>query len=233
MLGVAGVFSAGAASARSEAGASSVAATIAPYSIAAPKAAEAIASSRKPLSTGQSALGEVPPPQVSITIGAEGLASGAARYAIRTVEAGQPLVVSFSSQPPMLSSDGARILPNRWPVDTARLTSGFGVRWHPILGGSRFHAGLDLAAPYGSPIKATMDGVVARAGVAGGYGLLVELRHGGGVETRYAHMSRLNVHPGQSIHTGDVIGFVGSTGESTGPHVHYEVRINGVAVNPF
>lgn len=118
------------------------------------------------------------------------------------------------------------------PLRSAVLTSGFGMRMHPLLGYARAHAGMDLAAPYGSPIYATSDGMVGAANWRGGYGLTVALEHGGGVETRYAHMSRVAVVPGQQVRAGQVIGYVGSTGLSTGPHLHYEVREQGRAVNP-
>ncbi|MDP9057638.1 MAG: M23 family metallopeptidase [Pseudomonadota bacterium] len=113
------------------------------------------------------------------------------------------------------------------------LTSGFGMREHPLLGVWRPHLGVDLAAPVGTPIAATSDGIVTRSGWTGGYGLAVELDNGGGMQTRFGHMSRLNVVPGEQVHTGEVIGFVGSTGLSTGPHLHYEVRVNGRAINPL
>jgi len=118
------------------------------------------------------------------------------------------------------------------PVAARGLTSGFGIRQHPILGTLRAHNGVDLAATYGSPIVATASGVVSTAGWSGGYGLLVSLDHGSGLQTRYGHMSRVNVAPGQQVQKGDVIGYVGSTGMSTGPHLHYEIRINGQAINP-
>lgn len=118
------------------------------------------------------------------------------------------------------------------PVSARAMTSGFGLRLHPLLGTLRAHTGIDLAAGYGSPIIATSDGVVGSANWAGGYGLLVSLDHGSGLQTRYGHMSRLNVVAGQSVRKGDVIGYVGSTGMSTGPHLHYEIRINGQPVNP-
>ena len=124
-------------------------------------------------------------------------------------------------------------IPSRLPLDSIRMTSDFGMRWHPVLGGMREHDGVDLGAPVGTPIYATADGVVGRASWFGGYGLCVELEHGGDLETRYGHMSRLNVAPGQMVHKGDVIGFVGATGRTTGPHLHYEVRIAGAAVNPL
>jgi murein DD-endopeptidase MepM/ murein hydrolase activator NlpD len=134
--------------------------------------------------------------------------------------------------PPAPSPLRPTLLPSRMPVAAYGLTSGFGLRQHPLLGGLREHSGIDLAAPIGSPIYATSDGVVGMANWRGGYGLSVSLEHGAGVETRYGHLSRLNVAAGQQVHKGDVIGLVGSTGLSTGPHLHYEVRIDGRAVNP-
>lgn len=112
------------------------------------------------------------------------------------------------------------------------LTSGFGMRSHPLLGIRREHQGIDLAAPTGTPIRATADGIVGRAAWAGGYGLLVEV-DSGGTQTRFGHMSRLAVSTGQSVKKGDVIGYVGATGLATGSHLHYEVRENGRAVNPL
>ncbi|HEX8642336.1 MAG TPA: M23 family metallopeptidase [Allosphingosinicella sp.] len=113
-----------------------------------------------------------------------------------------------------------------------RITSGFGYRTHPILGYRRFHRGLDIGAGHGTPILATTDGQVARAGWGGGYGNVVDLRHGGGLATRYGHMSRIAVSPGQRVRQGQVIGYVGSTGLSTGPHLHYEMFRNGELVDP-
>jgi murein DD-endopeptidase MepM/ murein hydrolase activator NlpD len=124
-------------------------------------------------------------------------------------------------------------IPSRTPIDNVRLTSGYGTRWHPVTGGRRQHQGVDLASPVGTPIYAAADGLVAKADWFGAYGLFVQLEHGGNLQTRYGHMSRLNVAPGQRVRKGDVIGFVGSTGRSTGPHLHYEVRIAGEAVNPI
>ena len=101
-----------------------------------------------------------------------------------------------------------------------------------VLGGRRAHKGVDLAMPAGSPIYATADGVISRADWFSGYGLYVAIEHGGELQTRYGHMSRLNVAAGQQVKKGDIIGYVGTTGRSTGPHLHYEVRVAGVAVNP-
>jgi murein DD-endopeptidase MepM/ murein hydrolase activator NlpD len=118
------------------------------------------------------------------------------------------------------------------PVN-GRLSSGFGERFHPILGYARFHAGLDLAVAAGTPIVAAADGKVASAGWAGGYGRMVAVVHGGGLETKYGHMSRIAAYPGEQVRRGDVIGYVGSSGLSTGPHLHFEVTRNGRPVNPL
>ena len=117
------------------------------------------------------------------------------------------------------------------PVQGHR-TSGYGLRRHPILGYTRMHAGVDFAAAYGSPIHAASDGVVLSAGWHGGHGRYVRLGHAGGLGTGYAHMSRIAVAPGTRVQAGQVIGYVGSTGLSTGPHLHYEVYRGGVTVNP-
>jgi murein DD-endopeptidase MepM/ murein hydrolase activator NlpD len=119
----------------------------------------------------------------------------------------------------------------RMPVN-GRLTSGFGERVHPILGYHRFHAGLDLAAAAGTPIVAAADGKVVSAGWAGGYGRMVAVVHAGGIETKYGHMSRIAAFAGEAVHRGDVIGYVGSSGLSTGPHLHFEVMKNGRPVDP-
>ena len=111
-------------------------------------------------------------------------------------------------------------------------TSGFGMRFHPLLGYNRFHKGIDFGAGYGSPIYAVSDGTVSFAGRHGGHGNYVMLRHGGNMGTGYAHMSRIAVRPGQSVRQGQVIGYVGSTGLSTGPHLHFEVYRGGAAINP-
>ncbi len=118
-----------------------------------------------------------------------------------------------------------------WPV-AARISSNFGWRVHPILGFRRLHKGMDFAAAYGSPIRATTDGVVAIAGRHGGYGNFVKLLHGGDLATGYGHMSRIVVRPGMRVSQGQVIGYVGSTGLSTGPHLHYELWRRGVPVDP-
>jgi murein DD-endopeptidase MepM/ murein hydrolase activator NlpD len=114
-----------------------------------------------------------------------------------------------------------------------RLTSGFGSRFHPILGYVRFHDGVDLAASAGTPIVAAADGRVVGAGWRGGYGQQVEIAHADGLETLYGHMSRIAARAGEMVRKGEVIGYVGSTGLSTGPHLHFEVTRNGRPVNPM
>ncbi|KPL69057.1 membrane protein [Erythrobacter sp. SG61-1L] len=113
-----------------------------------------------------------------------------------------------------------------------RVTSNYGMRRHPILGYTRMHAGMDFKAGYGTPIYAVTDGTVAFAGRHGGHGNYVKLNHGGGLGTGYAHMSRIAVSSGQHVRRGQVIGYVGSTGLSTGPHLHYEMYRGGKTVNP-
>jgi murein DD-endopeptidase MepM/ murein hydrolase activator NlpD len=120
----------------------------------------------------------------------------------------------------------------QWPT-AGRLISGFGNRRHPIFGGIRFHSGVDLAAPSGTPIVAADGGEVLQASYSGGYGYSILIYHGGGFATFYAHMSSFAVGQGQMVKRGQVIGYVGTTGWTTGPHLHFEVRINGVAQNPL
>jgi murein DD-endopeptidase MepM/ murein hydrolase activator NlpD len=129
--------------------------------------------------------------------------------------------------------DGVISVPSDKPVKTAAFTSGFGVRSDPFRGAAAMHAGIDLSGPIGTPIYATADGVVTTAGWnSGGYGRLIKIDHGRGIETRYGHLSSMSVAPGQRVTRGQVIGRMGSTGRSTGSHLHYEVRIDGRAVNP-
>lgn len=118
------------------------------------------------------------------------------------------------------------------PVD-GHITSYFGNRYHPILHFTRFHAGIDIGASWGSPIVAAADGQVIRAGWAGGYGREVQIAHGGGLVSLYGHMSQIAAEPGSYVRQGQVIGYVGSSGLSTGPHVHFEVKQNGTPVNPM
>jgi murein DD-endopeptidase MepM/ murein hydrolase activator NlpD len=116
---------------------------------------------------------------------------------------------------------------------SGRVTSKFGERFHPILGYERFHAGVDLGAAAGTPIVAAADGRVVSSGWRGGYGRAVAIAHSGGLETRYGHMSRIAAYPGELVRRGQVIGYVGSSGLSTGPHLHFEVTKNGRPVNPL
>jgi murein DD-endopeptidase MepM/ murein hydrolase activator NlpD len=124
-------------------------------------------------------------------------------------------------------------VPYRKPViGEVEFTSGFGVRSDPFLGRPAMHTGLDFRAAMGDPVRATANGKVASAGWAGGYGRMVEVDHGNGLSTRYGHLSEIGVKVGDTIKIGQVIGAVGSTGRSTGPHLHYETRIDGEAVDP-
>jgi len=112
------------------------------------------------------------------------------------------------------------------------ITSNYGLRMHPILGYARMHRGIDMRASYGTPILAVADGSVARAGWAGGYGRQVRLNHASGLSTSYSHMSRIAVQPGAHVRQGQVIGYIGTSGLSTGPHLHFETYRNGATVNP-
>jgi murein DD-endopeptidase MepM/ murein hydrolase activator NlpD len=127
---------------------------------------------------------------------------------------------------------GRRVSAFAWPV-AGPITSGFGVRIHPILRFARFHRGIDFGAGYGTPIVAASAGQVTASGWAGGYGRQVRIVHGGGIVTSYSHMSRAVVEPGSFVSQGQLIGYVGSSGLSTGPHLHYEVYRGGTAVNPL
>ncbi|ATE66648.1 M23 family metallopeptidase [Rhizorhabdus dicambivorans] len=130
------------------------------------------------------------------------------------------------------NSGGAISIPSIQPIAKFTFTSAYGVRSDPFQGSAAMHAGIDLASPTGTPIYATADGVVDRAEWFGGYGNMVEIEHGKGIATRYGHMSKIVARDGQRVKRGDLIGYVGSTGRSTGSHLHYEVRIDGRAVNP-
>jgi murein DD-endopeptidase MepM/ murein hydrolase activator NlpD len=121
--------------------------------------------------------------------------------------------------------------PNIWPVD-GRLMGAFGDRTDPFSGEGAFHTGVDISATTGTPIHATADGIVVFAQMFSGYGRLVRINHGNGVETYYAHLSRFYVQEGQDVRRGEVIGAVGSSGRVTAPHLHYEVRLGGAPVNP-
>ncbi|GIU66353.1 hypothetical protein PsB1_0507 [Candidatus Phycosocius spiralis] len=123
----------------------------------------------------------------------------------------------------------------RTPINGARLTSGYGNRIHPVLGYNKMHEGIDFGAPIGTPILAAGDGIVTRASAMGGYGNVVDIDHDGTWSTRYGHASRFapGLQPGDRVKQGDIIAYVGNTGRSTGPHLHYEIRRNGQAINPL
>ena len=124
-------------------------------------------------------------------------------------------------------------LPISHPLPTARLSSRFGIRKDPFLNRMSMHSGIDLADRYGKPIRAAGAGIVTRAGRISGYGIMVEVDHGGGVISRYAHMSKALAKKGERVNKGTILGKVGSSGRSTGPHLHFETRVRGKAVNPF
>jgi murein DD-endopeptidase MepM/ murein hydrolase activator NlpD len=126
----------------------------------------------------------------------------------------------------------ANSAPNLWPVE-GQITASFGERIDPFNGEGAFHSGVDISAVVGSAVVAPADGAVTFADFLGGYGRAIMVDHGHGITTRYGHLSSFAVTAGQYIHRGDTIGYVGSSGRSTGPHLHYEVRINDAPVNPY
>jgi murein DD-endopeptidase MepM/ murein hydrolase activator NlpD len=127
---------------------------------------------------------------------------------------------------------GVIAIPSVQPVEHLQYTSNYGIRTDPFRGTAAMHAGVDIPGPVGTPVYATADGIVDRAERAGGYGNMVEINHGKGIQTRYGHLSKILVAPFTRVHRGQLIALMGSTGRSTGPHLHYEVRIDGHAVNP-
>ena len=126
----------------------------------------------------------------------------------------------------------ANSAPNLWPVE-GQVTGSFGERIDPFNGEGAFHSGVDISSHYGHQVIAPADGVVTFVDCLGGYGKVIMLDHGHGISTRYGHLSGFAATPGQHVHRGDVIGYVGASGRSTGPHLHYEVRINDTPVNPY
>lgn len=166
----------------------------------------------------------------------------------RALESGEGLVPSLSEtleQYNMLKSANlsqstrglnrrwlVNVQPSLWPV-TGRLMSHFGSRSDPFAGHQAFHAGVDISGPHGSPVRVTADGIVRSAGYMSGYGKLIVVAHGNGLETYYAHLSRIDVIPGQEVRLGQVVGGTGATGRATSTHLHYEVRIGGNPVNPY
>ncbi len=142
---------------------------------------------------------------------------------------GSPLSLSAEAGTEAWMSGSAA--PSLWPV-VGPVTSSFGERSDPFNGEGAFHAGVDIASGYGDPVRATADGMIAVAGPATGYGREIVVDHGYGVSTLYGHLSGFAVTPGEQVRRGQVIGYVGSSGRSTGPHLHYEVRIRSTPVNP-
>lgn len=130
-------------------------------------------------------------------------------------------------------SGAAATFPDKWPTDGGVISSGYGARSGPIEGGYDWHPGIDIAVEFGTPVYAAAAGTVEQAGLNGGYGRYVRIAHGNGYETAYGHMSGLAVAAGQKVIKGEIIGFVGSTGYSTGPHLHYEVLADGQTIDPF
>jgi murein DD-endopeptidase MepM/ murein hydrolase activator NlpD len=126
----------------------------------------------------------------------------------------------------------ANSAPNLWPVE-GQVTGSFGERIDPFNGEGAFHSGVDIGSSYGHPIVAPADGVVTVTDTMGGYGKTIMIDHGSGISTRYGHLSGFAVTAGQHVQRGDIIGYVGESGRSTGPHLHYEVRINDTPVNPY
>jgi len=126
----------------------------------------------------------------------------------------------------------ANAAPNLWPVE-GQVTGSFGERIDPFNGEGAFHSGVDIGSSSGTPVVAPADGVVMLTETLGGYGKTIMVDHGNGISTRYGHLSGYAVTAGQHVHRGDVIGYVGESGRSTGPHLHYEVRINNTPVNPY
>jgi murein DD-endopeptidase MepM/ murein hydrolase activator NlpD len=173
-------------------------------------------------SAGSLARGAMGGPYVPAT-GADPAASGAdPRFA--------ELFVNWQRVAQLQSAMAA--IPAYVPIRNYMLTSSFGFRYDPFHGGAATHTGLDMAGSTGEPVMAAASGTVVRAGRFGAYGNAIDIDHGRGITTRYGHLSRINVKVGEKVDMGERIGAVGSTGRSTGPHLHYEVRIDGRAVNP-
>jgi len=146
----------------------------------------------------------------------------------KSAGAGNVVVIDGGEDYTMPSYGGNMI----WPI-SGPITSEFGWRTHPIFGSARFHSGLDIGGDYGMPIHAAASGVVIEAGWIGGYGNTIMIDHGGGIATLYGHNESLAVSVGQQVSQGEVVAYCGSTGNSTGPHCHFEVRVNGEPVSPW
>ena len=156
-------------------------------------------------------------------------------YALKTsaLSGAATIGISLGLSRNVTTADWLRVSasPNLWPVE-GQVTGSFGERIDPFNGEGAFHCGVDISASYGQAVIATADGVVMFADFMGGYGREVTIDHGHGISTRYGHLANFAVISGQQVHGGDIIGYVGLSGRSTGPHLHYEVRINDTPVNP-
>jgi len=156
-------------------------------------------------------------------------------YALKTsaLSGAATIGISLGLSRNVTTADWLRVSasPNLWPVE-GQVTGSFGERIDPFNGEGAFHCGVDISASYGQPVIATADGVVMFADFMGGYGREVTIDHGHDISTRYGHLANFAVISGQQVHRGDIIGYVGLSGRSTGPHLHYEVRINDTPVNP-
>ena len=189
-----------------------------------------------PLAHASEAAGNAHPPAVEVLRGAGDLSavtvSKAADAPGRSIDVVLPKQHGAAKAKLRETSTRPARLPQAMMVTRGRITSGMGMRVHPVLGAVRMHSGVDLAARSGTPVVATSGGRIDIAGWSGGYGLLVVVDHGGGLQSRYGHLLQLAVAPGQQVRAGELLGFVGSTGRSTGPHLHYELRYNGFAFDP-
>ena len=125
------------------------------------------------------------------------------------------------------------ILPDLWPTQGGSISSPYGIRMNPINGGGEWHTGVDIATDFGSPVYAAAMGTVEMARWNGGYGQYIKIAHGNGYESAYGHLSGIAVVPGQTVRKGEIIGFVGSTGYSTGPHLHFEIFVDGENIDPL
>lgn len=168
------------------------------------------------------------PPERPLAVGGPYVSSGGASDSQSQLGRAQNAVATLAALRSALPT-----LPLHPPVSgELQATSSFGYRTDPFLGRPALHSGVDLREEYGAPVRAAAAGTVTAAGPSGGYGDMVEIHHGGGLATRYGHLSAIDVAPGQQLAPGDLVGRVGSSGRSTGPHLHYEVRVDGEAVDP-
>jgi murein DD-endopeptidase MepM/ murein hydrolase activator NlpD len=157
----------------------------------------------------------------------------AASAALKSDQQFRSLFQSWKRLDTPQSGIGAIAIPSVQPVQKLNFSSNFGIRSDPFRGTAAMHAGVDIPGPIGTPIYATADGIISHAGRQGGYGNLVEINHGKGIATRYGHLSQILVADNARVTRGQMIGMMGSTGRSTGSHLHYEVRMDGHAVNPI